>query len=156
SGSAELRDAHAPLQPGPVRRGCAGRSETGIGDHGELRVSRRDARRDAAAQTAAEAASMRTPRSITVAMVLAAAISLGAQSRPLVAPQAEAIYQRLLPRISQIKIFDHHAHPGFAGDDEVDPAPVPPSATPFRLREENPDWVAAARALFAFPYSDLK
>ena len=41
--------------------------------------------------------------------------TLRAQSRPLVAPEAAAIYQRLLPQISRIKIFDHHAHPGFAG-----------------------------------------
>ena len=40
----------------------------------------------------------------------------GAQSRPLVAPEAAAIYQRLLPQISRIKIFDHHAHPGFPDD----------------------------------------
>ncbi|MBZ5559516.1 MAG: amidohydrolase [Acidobacteriia bacterium] len=71
-------------------------------------------------------------------------------------PSAAPIYQRLLPQISRIKIFDHHAHPGWADDAEVDPAPVPPSALPLRLREENPDWVAAARALFAFPFPDLK
>jgi hypothetical protein len=76
-------------------------------------------------------------------------------SRPLVAPAAQAIYQRLLPQIERIRVFDHHAHPGFPDDPEVDPAPVPPSALPFRLRPENPDWIAAARALFVFPYPDL-
>jgi len=76
-----------------------------------------------------------------------AAISLSAQSRPLVAPAATAIYARLLPQIERIKIFDHHAHPGFADDPEVDAAPVPPGASPFRLRPDNPDWAAAARAL---------
>ncbi|MBI3493570.1 MAG: amidohydrolase family protein [Acidobacteria bacterium] len=81
---------------------------------------------------------------------------LVAQSRPLVSPSATPIYQRLLPQVARIKIFDHHAHPGWADDTEVDPAPVPPSVLPLRLREENPDWVAAARALFAFPFSDLK
>ena len=82
-----------------------------------------------------------------VAAFVAPAVIVGAQSRPLVAPAAQAIYQRLLPRIEQIKIFDHHAHPGFADDAEVDPAPVPPSALLFRLRPDNPDWAAAARAL---------
>src|SRR5258706_1112244 len=77
-----------------------------------------------------------------------AASRTAAQSRPLVAPEAAAIYQRLLPRIERIRIFDHHAHPGFAGDEEVDPAPVPPSAAPLRLRPEHPDWAAATRALF--------
>ena len=61
------------------------------------------------------------------------AADTAAQSRPLVAPEAAAIYQRLLPQISRIKIFDHHAHPGFAGDEEVDPAPVPDGALPLRL-----------------------
>jgi uncharacterized protein len=83
------------------------------------------------------------------------AATLGAQSRPLVAPAAAPIYQRLLPQISAIKIFDHHAHPGFPGDEEIDPAPVPPSDPPYRLREENPDWAAASRALFGFPFSDF-
>jgi uncharacterized protein len=72
---------------------------------------------------------------------------LHGQSRPFVEPAAQPIYDRLLPQIARIKIFDHHAHPGFADDAEVDPAPVPPSALPYRLRPENPDWAAAARAL---------
>src|SRR3954449_6310917 len=87
------------------------------------------------------------------ALTLLAALGLtaahaGAQSRPLVAPEAAAIYQRLLPQISRIKIFDHHAHPGFANDEEVDPAPVPDGALPLRLTPGNPDWAAADRALF--------
>jgi uncharacterized protein len=65
-----------------------------------------------------------------------------------VAPEAAAIYQRLLPQISRIKIFDHHAHPGFADDQEVDPAPVPEGALPLRLTPGNPDWAAADKALF--------
>ena len=73
---------------------------------------------------------------------------LTAQSRPLVAPAAAQIYARLLPQIERIRIFDHHAHPGFADDAEVDPAPVPPGALPLRLRPENPDWAAATKALF--------
>jgi len=81
------------------------------------------------------------------AAIVATTVVVGGQSRPLVAPAAQAIYQRLLPQIDQIKIFDHHAHPGFADDPEVDPAPVPPSAVLFRLRPENLDWAAAARAL---------
>ena len=77
-----------------------------------------------------------------------AASQAAAQSRPLVAPEAAAIYQRLLPQISRIRIFDHHAHPGFAGDEEVDPAPVPEGAMPLRLTPGNPDWAAAGKALF--------
>jgi predicted TIM-barrel fold metal-dependent hydrolase len=79
-----------------------------------------------------------------------------AQSRPLVAPQAQAIYQRLLPRIERIRVFDHHAHPAFPDDADVDIAPPPPGATPLRMREDNPETAAAARRLYGFPYADLK
>ena len=78
-----------------------------------------------------------------------------AQSRPLVAPEAMAIYRRLLPQIARIKLFDHHAHPAFPDDPDVDIAPPPPGATMLRLRPENPETVAAARALFGFPFADM-
>jgi hypothetical protein len=78
-----------------------------------------------------------------------------AQSRVLVAPEAMAIYQRLLPQIAKIKLFDHHAHPAFPDDPDVDIAPPPPGATPLRLRADNPETAAAARALFGFPYRDM-
>jgi hypothetical protein len=87
-------------------------------------------------------------RLLAAALVLGTAVLPTAQSRPLVAPAAAAIYARLLPQIEQIRIFDHHAHPGFANDDEVDPAPVPSSALPLRLRPEHPDWAAASHAVF--------
>ena len=88
-------------------------------------------------------------RARLVGLVLAAfGATLVAQSRPLVAPEAAVMYQRLLSQISRIRIFDHHAHPGFSGDQEVDPAPVPEGAMPLRLSPENPDWAAATKALF--------
>jgi hypothetical protein len=94
------------------------------------------------------------------ALTLLAALGLAAsharaQSRALVAPEAATIYQRLLPQISRIKLFDHHAHPAFPDDADVDIAPPPPGATPLRLRAENPETTAAARALFGFPFSDM-
>jgi hypothetical protein len=90
---------------------------------------------------------------VLVRLTLLSAIGLGApqlfaQSRPLVAPEAAAIYERLLPQIARIRIFDHHAHPGFPGDEEVDPAPVPEGAMPLRLTPGNPDWAAADKELF--------
>jgi hypothetical protein len=72
-----------------------------------------------------------------------------AQSRPLVAPEATAIYQRLLPQIARIKLFDHHAHPAFPDDADVDIAPPPPGATMLCCARES-ETVAAARALFGF------
>jgi uncharacterized protein len=96
-------------------------------------------------------------KGIPAVTVLAACASVaGAQARPLVAPAAAAIYQRLLPRISQIKVFDHHAHPAFPDDADVDIAPPPPGGTPLRLRDDNPETAAAARALFDFPFADMK
>src|SRR5256714_13380591 len=96
------------------------------------------------------------PLRLSAAIVAAGACTLLAQSRPLVAPAAEAIYQRLRPQIDAIKLFDHHAHPAFPGDDDVDIAPPPPGSSPLRLREDNPETSAAARALFGFPFADMK
>jgi uncharacterized protein len=79
-----------------------------------------------------------------------------AQSRPLVHPSAAAIYARLLPQIERIRLFDHHAHPAFPDDADVDIAPPPPGGSPLRLREDNPETSAAARALFGFPFADMK
>lgn len=84
---------------------------------------------------------------LPIALLPLALIVVSAQSRPLVATAAAPIYARLQPQIERIRIFDHHAHPGFSDDPEVDAAPVPPGSSPFRLRPENPDWAAAARAL---------
>jgi uncharacterized protein len=91
---------------------------------------------------------MLTAASVRLAIVCVCLPAVAAaQSRPSVSPAAAPIYARLLPDIEQIKIFDHHAHPGFADDAEVDAAPVPAGALPYRLRPENPDWAAADRAL---------
>jgi diguanylate cyclase (GGDEF)-like protein len=84
---------------------------------------------------------------VPVALASLAMATVSAQSRPLVAPAAAAVYARLLPQIERIRMFDHHAHPGFPDDPEVDAAPVPAGSAPLRLRPENPDWAAAARAL---------
>lgn len=79
-----------------------------------------------------------------------------AQSRPLATPeQVYTIYTRLLPQIEKIPIFDHHAHPGFPDDTDVDAMASPPGSAPLRERETNPELVAAAKALFNYPYADL-
>jgi predicted TIM-barrel fold metal-dependent hydrolase len=91
---------------------------------------------------------------LPVAVALVA--NVAAQSRPLVDPDAAAIYGRLLPQISRIKIFDHHAHPAWPDDPDVDIAPPPPGGMPLRIREDNPETSKAARALFGFPFADMK
>jgi hypothetical protein len=93
----------------------------------------------------------------TLAAILAAAGAVPgwAQSRALPTGDVQAIYQRLLEKIKTIKIFDHHAHPGFGDDSDVDAQATPPEHLPLRERETNPELVAAVKALFDYPYSDL-
>ncbi len=92
---------------------------------------------------------------LTAASMTGAVVLLSAQSHPLVAPNVDAVYLRLLDRINGIKAFDHHAHPGFSDDPDVDAMTVPPGSQPLRLRNSNPELVLAAHTLFGYPYSDL-
>jgi uncharacterized protein len=79
------------------------------------------------------------------------------QATPYPAGDVRQTYERLLKKINAIPMYDNHAHPGFADDTDVDAMAAPPgeSAT-FRLRDDNPEFVAAAKALFAYPYDDFK
>ena len=80
-----------------------------------------------------------------------------AQARPLPGPDVQQIYQRLLPQIEKIPAFDHHAHPGFADDPDVDAMAAPPDeSSMYRVRDDNPEFVVAAKQLFNYPYSDFK
>ncbi|HEY1271852.1 MAG TPA: amidohydrolase family protein [Terriglobales bacterium] len=77
------------------------------------------------------------------------------QARPLPGPDVQQIYDRLLPQIEKIRAFDHHAHPGFAEDSDVDAMAAPPGSVPFRERDSNPELIAASKALFGYPFDDL-
>jgi uncharacterized protein len=79
-----------------------------------------------------------------------------AQARPFPGPDVQQIYQRLLLQIDKIPAFDHHAHPGFADDPDVDAMAAPPNASEaLRTRDDNPELVIAARSLFGYPYNDF-
>ncbi len=80
---------------------------------------------------------------------------MAAQARPFPGPDVQQIYNRLLPEIDKIPAFDHHAHPGFADDPDVDAMAAPPGSSPLRERDSNPELIAAAKALFGYPYDDL-
>jgi uncharacterized protein len=80
---------------------------------------------------------------------------LAAQARPLPGSDVHEIYQRLLSKIEKIPIFDHHAHPGFFDDADVDAMAAPPGSAALRERTSNPELVAAAKALFGYPYADF-
>ncbi len=92
-----------------------------------------------------------------VLAVLTASISIPAwsQARALPTGDVQAIYRRLLEQIKTIKIFDHHAHPGFGDDSDVDAQATPPEHLPFRQRDTNPELVLAVKALFDYPYADM-
>jgi hypothetical protein len=84
---------------------------------------------------------------------------LSAQQLPEAVPPSPAAYEqtydRLLKSINTIPIFDNHGHPGFADDPNVDAMASPPQlSTPLRLRDNNPENIAASKALFGYPYDD--
>src|SRR5207253_5891910 len=88
--------------------------------------------------------------------ILVLLTTVAAQSRPLAtAEQVRTIYTNLLPQIEKIPIFDHHAHPGFPDDPDVDAMAAPPGSAALRERDSNLELVAAAKALFGYPYNDF-
>jgi uncharacterized protein len=93
---------------------------------------------------------------IRICFLIAVTSLCAAQARPFPGSDVQQIYQRLLPQIEKIPAFDHHAHPGYADDPDVDAMAAPPNASlAMRTRDDNPELVAAARALFGYPYNDL-
>jgi hypothetical protein len=93
---------------------------------------------------------------LLLSLIAGSAIFAAAQARPLPGPDVQQIYQRLLPQIEKIPAFDHHAHPGFADDPDVDAMAAPPEfSEAVRTRDDNPELIVAAKALFGYPYADL-
>jgi uncharacterized protein len=83
--------------------------------------------------------------------------SAAAQATPYPSGDVKKTYDRLLVEIDKIPMYDDHAHPGFADDSDVDAMAAPPDESPtFRLRDDNPEFVAAAKSLFGYPYDDFK
>ena len=83
--------------------------------------------------------------------------SAAAQSSPYPAPDVRKLYQDLLGKINAIPLYDNHAHPGFADDADVDAMAAPPDeSSVLRLRDDNPEFVTAAKSLFGYPYDDFK
>jgi uncharacterized protein len=90
-------------------------------------------------------------------LLLPAAHVLHAQAKPVASPADVAkIYDRLLKQIDQIPIYDNHSHATFPDDSDMDAQSSPPGeSTVMRLRDTNPEFVAAAKALFQYPYDDF-
>ncbi|MDQ1408993.1 MAG: hypothetical protein QOJ41_728, partial [Acidobacteriaceae bacterium] len=88
---------------------------------------------------------------------LAAASTVSAQAKPVAAPGDVAkVYERLLSQIDKIPIYDNHSHATFPDDSDMDAQAAPPDeSSVIRLREDNPEFVAAAKSLFGYPYDDF-
>jgi len=90
-------------------------------------------------------------------VTLAGTAKAQAQARPLPSGEVQKIYDRLLKQIDRIPIYDHHSHATFPDDSDMDAMASPPEeSTVMRLRDSNPEFVAAAKALFGYPYDDFK
>jgi uncharacterized protein len=94
---------------------------------------------------------------IVAVVWLANATNSLAQSRPFPGPDLQKIYDRLLAKIDKIPAYDNHAHPGFGDDTDVDAMAAPPDeSSTLRVRDDNPEFILAAKALFNYPYNDFK
>jgi hypothetical protein len=79
-----------------------------------------------------------------------------AQARAMPGKDVSTIYDRLLPQIEKIPIVDMHAHPGYWDDPDVDAMAVTTTdLDPLRTRTTNPEWLAAFKDLYGYPYSDF-
>jgi len=95
--------------------------------------------------------------SIALLTTLTVTATARAQARPLPSADVQKIYDGLLKQIDQIPIYDNHSHATFPDDSDMDAmASTPDENTVLRLRDSNPEFVAAAKALFAYPYEDFK
>jgi hypothetical protein len=94
---------------------------------------------------------------IATILVLVSAAQARAQAKPLAGSDVPQIYERLLKQIDQIPIYDNHSHATFPDDSDMDAQAAPPDeSSVLRLREDNPEFVAAAKSLFGYPYDDFK
>jgi len=96
---------------------------------------------------------------LCIAMILAlsGATSARAQVKPLAGADVPQIYERLLKQIDKIPIYDNHSHATFPDDSDMDAQAAPPDeSSVLRLRDDNPEFVAAAKSLFGYPYEDFK
>lgn len=90
-------------------------------------------------------------------LMLALAGLASAQSTPFPSADVRKLYDDLLSKVNAIPLYDNHAHPGFADDSDVDAMAAPPDeSSVLRLRDDNPEFITAAKSLFSYPYDDFK
>lgn len=101
---------------------------------------------------------MKTGWRVLFVLVLSGACAqfAAAQAQPYPSDDLKKTYERLLKQIDAMPLFDNHAHPGFADDPDVDAMASPPGeSSTLRVREDNPEFVAGAKALYGYPYNDF-
>src|SRR6267143_1765589 len=93
-----------------------------------------------------------------ITATLLAAASMQAQAKPFASgADVQRIYDKLLPQIDRIPIYDNHSHATFPDDSDMDAQAAPPDeSSVLRLRDSNPEFVAAAKGLFGYPYDDFQ
>src|SRR3989449_7295006 len=90
-------------------------------------------------------------------LTLVGSAKANAQARPLPSADLQNIYDRLLKQIDRIPIYDNHSHTTFPDDSDMDAMASPPDESiVMRLRDSNPEFATAAKALFGYPYDDFK
>ena len=104
---------------------------------------------------------MEMSKSMRMAALVFATISTAAtayaQARPFPTGEVEKIYGRLVEQIDRMPIYDNHSHATFPDDSDMDAQAAPPDeSSVIRLRDDNPEFVAAAKALFHYPYDDFE
>jgi hypothetical protein len=91
------------------------------------------------------------------AAALMVAKSAAGQAKPLPSGDVGKLYEKLLQQIDKIPIYDNHSHATFPDDSDMDAMASPPDVSMvLRLRDSNPEFVAAAKALFGYPYDDFQ
>jgi uncharacterized protein len=90
-------------------------------------------------------------------LTVSTAATANAQARPFPSGEVAKTYERLLQEIDGIPIYDNHSHATFPDDADMDAQAAPPDeSSVIRLRDDNPEFVAAAKALFLYPYDDFE
>jgi hypothetical protein len=97
------------------------------------------------------------PSAILLLLCATGAATAAAQASPIPSTDVRPIYERLLEQINKIPIYDNHSHATFPDDSDMDAQAAPPGeSSVLRLRDDNPEFVAAAKSLFGYPYDDFQ
>jgi hypothetical protein len=101
---------------------------------------------------------------VGTALIAYGAAALGCASPPRSDAAATAARSGADPAITafieKIRAVDNHSHPNSVapGDADADALPLDglvPFELPAQLHPDNPEWLAAYKALYAYPYADL-